>query len=64
MVKIPLSNTGDTGSIPGRGTKIPTSRGATKPAQLGAADLGASKRERPAHRSDSPVTGKTQHGKK
>ena len=32
-VKNPPSNAGDTGSIPGRGTKIPTCRGATKPAR-------------------------------
>ena len=32
MVKIPLSNAGDAGSIPGRRTKIPISWGATKPA--------------------------------
>ena len=31
-IKNPPSNTGDGGSIPGWGTKIPTCRGATKPA--------------------------------
>ena len=33
MVKNPPSNAGDAGSIPGRGTKTPTCRGATKPAR-------------------------------
>ena len=31
MVKNPPSNAGDSGSAPGRGTKIPHAAGATKP---------------------------------
>ena len=31
VVKNPPSNAGDAGSLPGRGTKIPTGQGATKP---------------------------------
>ena len=34
VVKNPPSNAGDVGSIPGRGTKIPTCLGATKPEHL------------------------------
>ena len=59
MVKNPPSNAGDTGSIPGRGARIPHAAGqlsprttATEPTCSGAR---TTTREKPAHGNEEPM---------
>ena len=53
VAKNPPSNTGDAGSIPGRGTKIPRATGQLSPPQL--LSPHATTREKPARYNEEPL---------